>query len=84
MYILAKEEHHFSLSESYIEIMISATFRTSNTQFHNSCLSPTMSDLKGQSEQTVSYSANTGLTPTANTIETGPTEPVLINIDQIE
>ena len=53
MFILAWEEHHFSLSQSYNEIMshpmrtmttssqmrgISATFWTNNTQFHNSCL----------------------------------------------
>ena len=82
MRILAKEEHH-SLSESYNEIMkqpattmtmrsqtrgIPATFRTSSTQYHNSFLPRTICVLKGQSEQTVSYSANTGLTPTANTI----------------
>ena len=75
MSILAKEEHHSSLSESYNEIMnqptttmttrsqtrgIPATFRTSNTQFNNSFLPRTICDLNAQSEQTVSYSANTG------------------------
>ena len=43
--------------------------------------------LKGQSDQTVSYvpySVYTGLTLTANTILTCPTEPVLINTGQIE
>ena len=82
--LLAKEEeHHSSLSESYNEIMeqpattmttrsqtrgIPATFQTNNTQYHNSFLSRTIRDLKDQSEQTTSYSAYTGLTPTANTI----------------
>ena len=56
MRIFAKEEHHFSLSESYNEIMkqpvatmttrsqtrgITATFRTNNSQYHNSFLSRT-------------------------------------------
>ena len=83
MRFLAKEEHHSSLSESYNEIMkqpattiitrsqtrgIPATFRTNNTQYHNSFLPRTIRNLKGQSEQTTSYSANTGLPPTANTI----------------
>ena len=94
MRILAKEEHHSSLSESYNEIMkqpvktmttrsqtseIPATFRTNNTQYHNSFLPRTIHDLKGQSGQTISYSANTGLTPTANTIQIEPTELVLIS-----
>ena len=85
MRIFVKEEHHSSLFESYNEMMkqpatttmttrsqtraIPATFRTNNTQHHNSFLPKTIRDLiKGQSEQTVSYSANTGLTPSANTI----------------
>ena len=83
--ILAKEEHHSSLSESYNEIMnqptttmtmksqtcgIPATFRTSRTQYYNSLLPRTIRDLKGQSEPTVSCSTNPGLTPTANTIYT--------------
>ena len=66
MRILAKEEHHSSLSESYNEIMnqpattmtmrsqtrgIPATFRTNNTQYHNSFLPRTIRDLKDQSEQ---------------------------------
>ena len=98
MRILAKEKHHSSLSESYNEIMkqpvttmttrsqtrgIPATFRTNNTQYHNSFLPWTIRDLKSQSEQAISYSANAGLAPTANSIETGHTEPVLINTDQI-
>ena len=85
MQILAKEEHHSSLSESYNhnEIMkqpattmttrsqtrgIPATFQTNNTQYHNSFLPRTIRDLKSQSEQPISYSANTGLTPTGNFI----------------
>ena len=76
--LLAKEEHHSSLSESYNEITnqpiktmatrlqkcgISTTFRTNSIQYHNSFLPRTIHDLKkGQSGQTVSYSANTGLT----------------------
>ena len=83
MRIIAKEEHHSSLSESYNEIMkqpattittrsqtrgILATFRTNNTQYHNSFRPRTIRDLKGQSEQTISLSTNTGLTPTAHTI----------------
>ena len=48
---------------------IQATLQTNNTQYLNSFLPKTIRDLiKGQSEQTVSYSANTGLTPSANTI----------------
>ena len=62
MRILAKE-HHSSLSESYNEIMkqpattmttrsqtreILATFRTNNTQYHNTVLPRTIRDLKGQ------------------------------------
>ena len=81
--ILAKEEHHPSLFELYNAIMkqpattrttrsqtrgIPATFQTNNTQYHNSFLPRTIRDLKGQSEQTVSYSADTRLTPTANTV----------------
>ena len=68
MRILAKEEHCSSLPESYNEIMkqpattmitrshtrgIPATFRTSNTQYHNSFLSRTVGGLKGQSEPTI-------------------------------
>ena len=83
MRILAKAEHHSSLSESYNEIMnqpattmttrsqtrgIPAIFRTNSAQYHNSFLPRTIRVLKGQSEQTVSYGATTGLTPTANTI----------------
>ena len=71
MRILAKEEHHSSLSESYNEIMnqpattmttrsqtrgIPAIFQTNSAQYHNSFLTQTIRDLKGQSEQTVSYS----------------------------
>ena len=45
---------------------IPATFQTNSTQqYHNSFPLRTIRDLKGQSEQTVSYSVNTGLTPTA-------------------
>lgn len=47
---------------------IAATFWTNNTQFHNSPLSRTIHDLKCQSEQTVSYNPNTGLTSFVNTI----------------
>ena len=83
MCIFAKEEHHSSLSESYNEIMkqpattmttrsqtrgIPATFRTNNTQYRNSFLPRTIRDLKGQSGKTISYSANNGLTPSADTI----------------
>ena len=67
---VAKEEHHSTLSESYNEIMkqpattmttrsqtrgIPATFRTKNTQYHNSFFPWTIRDLKGQSEQTISH-----------------------------
>ena len=41
---------------------------TTTRQFYNSFLSQTICDLKGQKEQIVSYSDNTGLAPTANTI----------------
>ena len=83
MHILAKIEHNSSLSESYIEMMnqptitmktksqacgIPATFWTNNTQYNNSFLPRTIRDFESWSEQTVSYSANTGLTPTDNTI----------------
>ena len=79
MRILAKEEHHFSPSESYNEeptynnygrqtCGIPADFWTNSTQCRNSFLPQTIRDLKGQSEQTVSYSADTGLTPSTNTI----------------
>ena len=78
MHILAKEQHHSSLSELYNVMMnqptmsmttrlqthgIPATFRTTN-----SLLPRTIHDLKGQSKQMVSYSANIGLTLTTNTI----------------
>ena len=68
MRILAKEEHHSPLSESYNEIMnqhtmtmttksqtrgISVSFPTNNTQYHNNFLPRTIHDLKGQSEQIV-------------------------------
>ena len=91
MRIVAKEKHHSSLSESYNKIMkrsqthgTPAAFRTNSTQYHNSFLPGAICDLKAQTEQTVSYSASTGLTPTANTIYTGHTEPVLIDTDQID
>ena len=45
---------------------IPATFRTNNTQYRYSFLPRTIRNLKGQNEQTSSYSANTGLTPTAS------------------
>ena len=83
LHILAKEERHSARSESYDEIRnqptttmtarsqtsgIPATFRVNNTQFHSSFLPLIIRDLNGPSRQTVSYSANTGLTPFANTI----------------
>ena len=82
MRILAKEEHHSSLFELYNEIInqpamtmtrsqtrgMPASFRTNNTQFHNSLVPQTIRDLNGQSEQTAPYSADTGLTLSANTI----------------
>ena len=67
MHILAKEQHHSSLSELYNVMMnqptmsmttrlqthgIPATFRTNNTQYHNSFLPQTIRDLKGQGEWT--------------------------------
>ena len=55
MHILAKDEHHSSLSELYNEIMNQptnlVTFRTNNTQFHNSFLPLTNLDLKGRSNK---------------------------------
>ena len=63
---------------------IPASFRTNGTQYHNSSLPRTIPALRGQREPTVSYSAYTGLTLTANTIWTRPKEPVLMNTDQIE
>ena len=75
MRIFAKEEHHSSLFESYNEIMyqpatvmtarsqtreIPAAFQANSTVYHNSFLPPAIRDLKGQSEQTVSYSAILG------------------------